>query len=68
MKNGPEIIHVFGWVNSLIGFAVAGISAFFAVKWMVGHLNRHGMTVFGYYRIALGIIVAGLLLMGYIAR
>jgi len=68
VQNGSEIIHVFGWINPLIGFAVACVSAVVAVKWMVGYLNRHGLAIFGYYRIALGVIIAGLLLIGSIAK
>jgi undecaprenyl-diphosphatase len=67
-KYGHGIIHYFGVVNPLIGFAVAGVSAFLAVKWLVGYLNRHGLGIFGYYRIALGIVVAGLLAMGWLVQ
>ena len=41
-------------------------SAALAVKWLVGYLQRHGMEVFGWYRIGVGLVVGGLLLSGVI--
>jgi len=46
----------------LIGIIVAAISAAFAVKWLVGMLNKRGLTCFGVYRILLGIALIGLIL------
>ncbi len=60
VTNGSELKATYGVTNPLIGVVVAGVSAFIAVKWMVGYLQRHDLKVFGYYRIAIGIIVAGL--------
>lgn len=61
---GPEMVEHYGWANIALGFVVAAISAAAAVKWMVAYLNRHGLAIFGYYRIAVGVIVGALLLMG----
>ena len=55
----PNMIELLGWGNLLIGIAVATVSAMLAVRWLVGFLNKHGLAVFGYYRIALcGVLVA----------
>jgi undecaprenyl pyrophosphate phosphatase UppP len=35
---------------------------------MVAYLNKHGMQIFGYYRIALAIVVAALILGGLLSR
>lgn len=46
------------------GFVAAFLSAVMAVKWMVGYLQNHGLRVFGYYRIALALVVSTLLVSG----
>ena len=38
-------------MNPLIGFVVAFVSAVIAVRWLVGYLNRHGLELFGWYRL-----------------
>jgi len=52
----------YGPVSFLVGIIAAAISAAVAVKWLVSYLQSHGLEVFGYYRIALGLIVATLIL------
>ncbi|MEO1235336.1 MAG: undecaprenyl-diphosphate phosphatase [Planctomycetota bacterium] len=56
------MIREYGWVNMLIGSVAAWGSAVLAVTWMVAYLKKHGMEIFGYYRIAIAVVVAGLLL------
>lgn len=56
------MLHQFGAANLAIGGIAAMVSAFLAVKWLVGYLQRHGLAVFGIYRIAVGAIVATLIL------
>ena len=46
----------------IAGLLAAAISASFAVKWLVTYLQSHGLQVFGYYRIAIGLIVGTLVL------
>jgi undecaprenyl-diphosphatase len=59
-KHGDVIVETFGWVNPLIGFAVAFVSAVIAVRWMVGYLQRHSLAIFGWYRLVVAAL-AGLL-------
>jgi undecaprenyl-diphosphatase len=40
-----------------IGNAVAFIVAMLAIKYFIGFLARHGFKLFGYYRVAIGIII-----------
>lgn len=44
------------WSTIGIGFVVAFITAFFAVKWFVKLLEKHGFTGFGWYRIVIGVL------------
>lgn len=55
-----------GQINLLIvGNVVAFIVAMIAIKSFIGFLTKHGFKVFGYYRIALGVIILVLTLAGY---
>ena len=47
-----------GWTPIIVGLAVATISAALAITWLVGYLSRHGMAIFGWYRVALAIVLA----------
>ncbi len=50
----------------LIGLFVAFVSAMAAVKWMVAWLNEKGFEIFGWYRIAVGLLAFALLAAGAI--
>ena len=56
--------EVLGITPVLIGIVVATISAALAVKWLVGFLTKHGLAVFGYYRIGLAIVMGSLIYAG----
>ena len=61
---GSVILESYGWHSILTGFIVAFVSAVIAVRWMVEYLKQHGLTIFGYYRIGLAIVVAILMAIG----
>lgn len=46
-----------GIVALVVGMAVAFFVSLFAIKFLMSYIRKHDFTVFGYYRIALGIIV-----------
>jgi undecaprenyl-diphosphatase len=64
LDSGSVLLAEYGVVQLAIGFAAAWVSATLAVKWMVSWLTRHGMTVFGWWRILAAAIVATMLLFG----
>lgn len=66
LERGSTLYDAFGWVNPLVGMVAAGISAFVSVRWMVSYLERHPLTIFGWYRIGAGAVTAVLLLTGVI--
>jgi len=57
LRHGAAMLEHYGVVSLGIGFLAAWISAVLAVKWMVSYLNKHGMEIFGYYRIGIAIVV-----------
>jgi len=62
LKHGEVMLQSFDGLAMTVGIAVAFISAVLSVKWLVGYLNRHGLTVFAYYRIVLALLVTALIL------
>lgn len=62
LKYGHDILAIYGWQAPLIGLFTAFVSAALAVKWLVSYLQKHPLSLFGYYRIALAIVVAAFLI------
>lgn len=63
----PSMFKVLGAGPMLIGMLVAAVAAAIAVKWLVGFLNRHGLSPFGIYRIIAGLVLAGLIWQGIVS-
>lgn len=56
------------WEDILIlafGNAIAFIVAMLAIRFFIGFLTKHGFKIFGWYRIAVGTLLLGLLLSGF---
>jgi undecaprenyl-diphosphatase len=64
VQHGGELIDTFGWVNPLIGFVAAFVTAVIAIRWMVSYLQRHSLELFGWYRIVVAAIALVLLATG----
>ncbi len=61
LKHGRIMLQTFDVLPMAVGLVVAFIAAVIAVKWMVAYLNRHGLAIFGWYRIILAVIASGLI-------
>ena len=68
VKSGDALIENYDVLTMAVGGLAACISAFVAVRWMLAFLNRHRMSVFGYYRIVLAIAVGFCLYNGWISE
>jgi undecaprenyl-diphosphatase len=64
LKQGRQIIALFGWANPVLGLVIAALTAFIAVRWMLGYLTKRSLAVFGWYRIGLAGLAAALLFTG----
>ena len=58
LRHGKELFDTYGYLNPFIGFVFAFVSAVIAIRWMVSYLRRHGLEIFGWYRL----VVAGIAL------
>lgn len=63
LKMGPEMMAALDWGPVIFGIVVATVSAALAVKWLVAYLTKHGLALFAWYRIALAIVVAAVMLL-----
>ncbi|CAN5750636.1 MAG: undecaprenyl-diphosphate phosphatase [Actinomycetota bacterium] len=64
LLSGDEMVAAFGVATPLLGLAVAFVAAVAAMRWMVSYLSRRGLGIFGWYRIGIATVVAGLLITG----
>ncbi len=64
LKHGQVMLQTFDVLSLAVGVAFAFVAALLSVKWMVSYLNRHGLEIFGYYRVALSLVAGTLLLTG----
>lgn len=53
LKHGQDMLAMFDFGSMMLGLVVAFVSAILSVKWMIGYLNKYGLELFGYYRIAI---------------
>jgi len=63
LKHGQVMLQIFHPLPLATGVGVAFVSAIISVKWMVTYLNKHGLEVFGYYRIAISILAGSLMML-----
>jgi len=66
LKDGGTLVDQFGVINPLIGAVFAFISAVIAIKWMLTYLERHSLNIFGWYRLGIATLTAGMILAGVI--
>ena len=52
-------------LSLIVGIVVACVSAAIAIKWLIAYLSKHGLAIFGWYRIALAGVVLVALSNGY---
>lgn len=63
----PSRLAGLGVAPMAVGIAVATLSAALAVRWLVHYLTRHGLSVFGWYRLGLATLFVGLVAGGWLS-
>lgn len=56
------LTHTYSPLALTVGILAAAVFAAIAVKWLVSYLQSHGLSIFGWYRIALGAGIGALVL------
>lgn len=64
---GRMMIEQLGVAPVIVGLVVATVAAIVAIRFLVGFLNRHGLGAFGWYRIALALVMGGAILAGVVS-
>ncbi|GJQ28641.1 MAG: undecaprenyl-diphosphatase 2 [Phycisphaerae bacterium] len=63
---GQSFYQVLGLMPTLVGLVVAAVSAGAAVKFLVAFLSKHGLGVFGWYRLVLAAVLMALMAAGVV--
>ncbi len=61
LKNDGFTMSAQQWLTLGIGFAVSFVVAWAVIAWLMGYIRRHDFRIFGWYRIALGLVLFGML-------
>ena len=64
VDSGAAMLQAYGPVQLLVGFLAAWLSATVSVRWMVGWLQRRGLALFGWWRLAAAALVLVLVYTG----
>lgn len=57
LKDGQEMVDAFGLLTPIVGLVAAFFGAAVSIKWMVGYLERHDLSIFGWYRLFIAAVV-----------
>ncbi|MCJ1705466.1 undecaprenyl-diphosphate phosphatase [Rathayibacter sp. VKM Ac-2926] len=61
-----EVSASIGWIPTLVATVVSFVVAYASIAWLLRYVSGHGFGVFVAYRVALALVVSGLLLTGTI--
>jgi len=64
VSEAPAITATVGWPSTMVGLVVSFAVAYASVAWLLRFVTRHPITVFIWYRVALGLVICALLVAG----
>jgi len=64
LQSGSVMLDAYGAAPLAVGFAAAWVSAVLAVRFMVRSLQKYGLAIYGWWRIAIGVAVGAWMLSG----
>lgn len=64
--DGAQLVDLYGYATPAIGMVVAFVAALGSIKWMVSWLQERSFDVFGYYRVAIGILAFAAMGLGWL--
>ena len=67
VRAAGDISSGVGWPATLVATVVSFVVAYYSVAWLLRFVARHDFTVFIAYRVAVGLVLLGLLASGAIA-
>lgn len=67
VKEAKNIAAGAGWLATGIGTVVSFVVAYASIAWLLKYVSRHNFTAFVIYRVALAVLIVGLLVGGVIA-
>ena len=66
VSDGGGLVDQFGVIDPLVGLLFAFVSAVVAIRWLISYLEHNSLAVFGWYRIVVAALAAGLAVAGSI--
>lgn len=66
LTQAKHISEGVGWAPTIIATVAAFVVGYIAIAWLLKFISQHNFTVFIWYRIALGVVIAGLITAGVI--
>lgn len=65
VSSASDVAAGVGWTAAIIGTIVSFVVAYASIAWLLKFVATNDFTVFVIYRVILGLVIAGLLLTGY---
>ena len=67
LSSASDISASVGWIPTIVATVVSFLVAYATIAWLLRLVAKHSIAVFIGYRVALGLVIAGLLVTGVVA-